>query len=211
MKNEATGQTVQLNIAIIPDTSIQEKAIVMSEQLMRTFATQFVLNTQNLIPHITISQARYPQKNIGKVIDIVRNEIAEMKPFPIHLDQCDLVLGEFVFWNARRLTNLVDFHQQIVQKTNSLREGLVIEHVAVMQNLSPEDRKEREQYGALLIGSRYTPHITVTRLKQPTAIADIRKVLGENTQAEFAVSKIIVGYLGNHGTVTGVIEELPIR
>ena len=201
---------VQLNIAIIPDLRIQEEALRLSELLSRNFDTHFVLNNQNLIPHVTISQARYPERNLGRVIDIVKAGTTKFKPFKVNLNTFDVRYGQFVFWNAERTPNLVAFHQQVVNVTNPLREGLVIEHVAAMEGLTPEDVSDRENYGALLIGPRYQPHITLTRLKQTTLVEEITRFIGKGKQDQFDVKKIIVGYLGNHGTVNGIIEEIPL-
>lgn len=208
--DKETESAVQLNIAIIPDAGIQEKALRLSGLISRNFDTHFVLNTEDLIPHITISQARYPERNLGKVIDIVRNATIKVKPFRIDLHIFDVRLGQFVFWNAERTSNLVAFHKQVVDATNPLREGLVIEHVAAMEGLSPEDASDREKYGALLIGPHYQPHITLTRLKKTTEVEKITRVIGKGKQDQFDVAKIIIGYLGNHRTVNGIIEEIPL-
>lgn len=205
-----TESAVQLNIAIIPDPRIREEALRLSELLGRNFDIHFVLNNKNLIPHVTISQARYPERNLGKVIDVVKEQI-KVKPFKVNLNTFDVRYGQFVFWNAKRTPNLVAFHQQVVDATNPLREGLVIEHVAAMEGLSPEDVSDRENYGALLIGPHYQPHITLTRLKQTTPVENITKVIGKGKQDQFDVEKIIVGYLGNHGTVNGIIEEILLK
>lgn len=205
-----TESAVQLNIAIIPDPRIREEALRLSELLCRNFDAHFVLNTENLIPHITISQARYPERNLEKVIDIVKENTANLKPFKVNLDTFDVRYGQFVFWNAKRTSSLVGFHQQVVDSTNPLREGLVIEHVAAMEGLSSEDISDRERYGALLIGSRYQPHVTLTRLRQTTPVEEIVRYIGKGKQDQFSVEKIIVGYLGNHGVVNGIIEEIPL-
>lgn len=208
--DKETESAVQLNIAIIPDSRIQEEAIRLSELVRRNFDTHFVLNTHNLIPHVTISQARYPERNLGRVIDIVRTGISKLKPFEVSLNTFDVRYGQFVFWNAERASNLVAFHQQIVDATNPLREGLVIEHVAAMEGLSPEDVNDRENYGALLIGPHYQPHITLTCLKQNTAVEEIVRVIRKGKRDQFDVAKIVIGYLGNHGTVNGIIEEISL-
>lgn len=210
MDKETDPAAVQLNIAIIPSARIQDEAIRLSELLSRNFDTHFALNTQDLFPHITISQARYPERNLGRVIDVVRNTATEFKPFMIRLNPFDVRLGQFVFWNAERTQELVAFHQKVVDGTNPLREGLVIEHVAAMEDLSPEDSSDREKYGALLIGPHYQPHITLTRLKQNTPVSEVARVIGKGKQDQFNVAKIVVGYLGNHGTVNGIIEEVPL-
>lgn len=210
MSMDQKVEAVQLNIAIIPEQRIQQEAIKLSETLSKSFDTHFILNTENLFPHVTISQARYPKKNLDKVIDMVKNTVKNITQCNVSLSQFDLVFGEFVFWNAFRSPELVGFHQQIVDSTNSLREGLVIEHVAAMTNLPPEDAGDREKYGALLIGPRYRPHITLTRLRESGQIEKVAKVVGKGKEDHFTMTKIIIGYLGNHGTVNGVIEEIPL-
>lgn len=201
---------IQINIAILPDEIVRDEAIRLSEVLKNFLDVHFVLNPKNLMPHITISQARYPEKNLGNVIDVVRRQATSISPFDVQLLKFDLFFNQFIFWNAERTRDLVDFHQQIVDATNSLREGRVIEHVATMTDLSPEDESDRTKYGALLIGPRYKPHVTLTRLKQPASLGDVVRILGSEKPATFNIQKVIVGYLGNHGTVNGVIEEIPL-
>jgi 2'-5' RNA ligase len=208
--DKSNKQTIQINIAIIPEEQILEEAITLSELLHKNFDIEFALNKQNFLPHITISQARYPKRNLTKVIDTVTNHLSSIQPFNIILNLFEIYFNHYIFWNAERIPSLISLHQQIVNTTNPLREGLVLEHIAAMDNLSEEDASDRKKYGALLIGSRYQPHITLAYLKQVTLIDEITKVIRKSKKEHFRASKIVVSYLGNYGTVKEIIKEIAL-
>ncbi|MBI2043128.1 hypothetical protein HYT25_01950 [Candidatus Pacearchaeota archaeon] len=61
-----------LNIAVIPPLEIRNKAIEFSEGVSLKFLSEFVLNNEDKIPHISLYQAGFPLRNIGKIEDAVR-------------------------------------------------------------------------------------------------------------------------------------------
>lgn len=201
MKNDV----ITLNIAIIPDEEIKSKIIEVSNLVSSKIPTQFVLGKKR-IPHITIYQAAFPAKNLDKVKKVVSDLAEKNAPFEITMKGISISHGTFLFWNCVKSDRLISLHEQAVNKANFLREGQIIKNLPIQ---SAEDKFDVENYGSLLIGPRFSPHITVTRISNPIDKAkaiQFAKVLGEET---FKVKTIILGILGQHGTVREIISAFP--
>jgi 2'-5' RNA ligase len=205
-----TINSTQLNIAIIPPDDISNEAIRMSKMIADSLESEFVLNVRSLIPHITIYQAEYPNKNINELKTIVK-EISSKKSFKITLDEIIIFYNTFLFWKCKKDDNIESIQREVVQLANPLREGLILGQLASIRGLSEENRHDVENFGSLLIGSRYIPHITVTRLKREVDSKKVVAVLGESRKRSFMIKSIILGSLGPHGTVTNIVERFNFK
>ncbi len=201
---------VSLNIAILPDATVRNQAIILSEHITKKIATHFTLNTNTLLPHVTIYQARFPKQNLKKVVQKAKEIARLVQPFTIELNLLSVEYETFFFWHCKKIDQLLKLHKDIVDATNKLREGLVLSHLAGVTGLSEEDRKDIQMYGALLIGPRYRPHITLTRLLNSTDSEKALHIIGKKKKMQFLVKNVIVGYLGDHGTVNGIVETIPL-
>lgn len=199
--------SVSLNIAILPDKKVQENAIVLSSKIAQQFQTEFVLNTTNLLPHITVYQAHFPSKNIEKIKNLLVKETNLLKPIKINLDIFSISYETFLFWNCVRTRELIEYQKFTIEKLNDLREGLILPHIKNVQGISLEDQQDIDQYGSLLIGPRYKPHITITRLQNTVDGREALQVLkSESANDSFTTNSLVLAYLGNHGTVNGMID-----
>jgi len=77
--------------------------------------------------------------------------------------------------------------------------------------LSEGDKYDIKTFGSLLIGRRYDPHITITRLKRKEDAPKAIRILGDSKRLSFSPKALILGYLGNHGAVTGIIESFHLK
>lgn len=201
-------ESVALNIVYLPDGITRKKAIEFSEKVGSKLPTEFVLG-QDTIPHITIYQALFPTKNISNVKDVIRKIAAKTGFFEIEMNEFVVnVVKGFVWWNCQKTEQLTKIHLETIEKLNPLREGLVSE---VLKNYpaTEADKKDIENYGSLLIGNRYTPHLTITALKNSYDGEKALEILGE-ASSNFRVDRIALGYLEKHGTVAEIIEEFPL-
>ncbi len=193
----------------MPDGITRQKAIELAYKISSKLPVEFVLG-QGTIPHITIYQATFPNKNIEKLKDIVREIASQTTPFEIEMGPflANVGVPGFVWWNCIKTDIMNKVHLEIIDRANPLREGLVPDN---LKNYSgPEiGKKEIEGYGSLLVKERYSPHITITRIKNPDDSDKVMNILGEE-KSEFKADKIVLGYLGDHGTVTGIIEDFPL-
>lgn len=203
--------SVSLNIAILPPDEIADQVIEMSQKINSVVGSRFILKQGKLFPHITVYQAHYPIKNIEKIKLICQKIISETRPFNITLEQIIITLETFLFWDCQKNENLQTLHQEAVDSANPLREGLILPHLVDITGLTEEDRYDKETFGALLIGSRYRPHITITRLNNKEDSVKALKLLAYQEQMTFKSKELVLGHLGDHGTLTGIIERYPFK
>ena len=88
-----------------------------------------------------------------------------------------------------------------------MREGLIPSQLAYITNLSPGDEYDINNFGALLIGPRYQPHVTITRLKKEEDAEKVIENFGKFKKSSFSAKGLILGYLGKDGTVIGILNR----
>lgn len=196
-----------LNIVILPDTKVAHIAIGKSKKLGKEFEIEFVLDTTKYRPHITLYQAHFPLHNMDLLKDRLSEIAANTKPFAVNLNSFEILYRTFVFWNCVKTKVMQKLHEKIVSELNPLRKGLIKpDLIGEMENFAGEDRDEIKTYGSLLIGPRYHPHITITRLVNPEDGKQAIESLGKRKQAAFELNNFSLTYLGPHGTVPEIIE-----
>lgn len=200
-----------LNIAILPDRKTQQQAILLSQKISDSYPTFFTLNETTLLPHITVYQAHFPQENIGKVNQAVEKVLRDYNSFVLNLQGVSVSHETFIFWDCAKIQILESLQKDVIESVNMLRNGLVLPHLKNVTGLSREDNEDIKQYGALLIGPRYRPHITLTRIKNSSDAKAALGVLTAQQSSRVQVSGIVTAYLGDHGTVNGVIKHIPLK
>lgn len=204
-------QTKTLNIAILPSDEVTRQAITMSKKIAEEVSSRFILNSNTLIPHITVYQAQYPSKNVDNLKSIARNLSLEQELFEITLDAITVSHETFLFWNCEKSLILKNLQKKAVELANPLREGLIPISLADVGGLSKGDRYDVKHFGALLIGPRYKPHITITRLNKEGDAEKAIKILSGYKKLSFKPKELILGYLGDHGTVTRIVGNFRFR
>lgn len=207
---EAEVLSTTLNIAILPSDDIAIEAIAMSKKIANEVGSEFILDQDRFIPHITIYQAQYPNKNIEMLKKLVQ-DLSSGKSFEINLDAVTISYETFLFWKCEKTDILRELQAKAIETANPLREGLIPAQLANVTGLSEGDKYDAKNFGALLIGPRYDPHITITRLKRKEDAEKAIGVLGSSKKLSFKPKALILGHLGQHGTVTGVIESFRFK
>lgn len=197
---------ISLNIAILVNEDVAEQSIEMSSAVSNRFSTEFTLNNQNFLPHITLYQAHFPTSSLGHIKQKMHELAQNISSFEINLSSITINYETFLWWNCFKNSQFVGIQKQVVKALNPLREGHILPHLSNIRCISKEDQNDIQQFGSLLIGPRYLPHITLTRLRNSSDGANALKMLQKRVSAKFYVNKIILGYLGNHGIVTKAIE-----
>lgn len=204
-------QTIALNIAILPSDEVIAQVIGMSKKIADEVGSRFILNLHTLIPHITIYQAQYPGKSVDKLKSIAKILSLEQELFEIKLDVITVSHGTFLFWNCQKSVILQNLQEKAVELANPLREGLIPTSLVDVTGLSEGDKYDVKHFGALLIGPRYEPHMTITRLNKEEDAEKAIKILSGSKKLSFKPKELILGYLGGHGTVTGIVENFRFR
>ena len=114
-----------------------------------------------------------------KVKREIRAVGATQQPFTVDMHGYAVAYDTFVFWDCVKSEKLENLQSAIIARVNNLREGLVLPVLKTMTNLSEEDKKDAQMYGSLLIGERFRPHITITRLKNGSEAKQAALILGQ--------------------------------
>ncbi len=199
---------VSLNIVILPNQEVAAKAVKFSNAVAAQVDTEFILDEDHS-PHITAFQGHFPERNIDKIKEVLKYLAEKTSPFQVQMDEFQVRYTNFVFWNCVKSIRLQNLHEGVVEAVNPLREGLILPHLETISGLSEVDQQDRENFGALLIGPRYEPHITITRTKNEQGARKAEKILGIRRQEVFTAHQLELWYLGLHGTVTERIAEYP--
>jgi hypothetical protein len=200
-----------LNIALLPDEETIVKAIELSALIGSRVNTEFELNSADLLPHITIYSAHFPEANIDGLRNSLSNIAPTFPPQQVRLGGFSIELGVFVFWKCERTDSLHGFHNAVLTDTNPRRNGLIMPVLDTVSGLSSEDESDKQTYGALQMADRWNPHLTVTRLSNSDDATVVISLLREIEPVEFQVDRLSLAYLGNHGSVTEIIEEFPFE
>jgi hypothetical protein len=204
-------KTVTLNIAILPSDDVVAQAVAFSERITSEVGSRLTLNLTSLIPHITVYQARYPSEKMGNLIEITKGLSLGQDLFEIKLETVIISHETFLFWKCEKSLILQNLQNKAVKFANPLREGLIPDSLADVMGLSEGDRYDVEYFGSLLIGPRYEPHITITRLNKKSDAEKAMKILSNTKKLSFKPKGLILGYLGEHGTVTRIIKSFHFR
>lgn len=200
------AKEVELNIVLLPEDKIRDVAIDISRKVHDTVETDFILDGKTKFPHITVYQARFPEKNMASISATLKTIAGKITPFEVSLGKFSS-FGEFIFWDADVTNELMYLHRSVLYLVNPLREGLILKglqdgkwDMGLTYNI--------QNYGSLLVGSSYQPHITIAH---PTHKEDVKKTVVDLRPrvAKFTANKMCIGLLGDYGTVTKILEEYP--
>jgi 2'-5' RNA ligase len=72
---------MRLNTVIKLPIELANDAAILSKSLSQKYTTLFTLDNINFFPHVTLYSPEYPDDNVNKVLEIVRNIALSLKPF----------------------------------------------------------------------------------------------------------------------------------
>lgn len=204
--------SLDLNVVIFPDESIQQYSISLSGKIRENFKTNFVLNKSNILPHITLYQAGFPSKNFDEIKNNLESICQDIKPF-------DLAIGSvsefmcFIFLNVSKTTDLANIQGKIVKNLNFLREGVIIEDFKGMledKNLSVDIRQNIKAFGSPLIGKSFIPHITLTKIANPQDAKSLPSLF-KTEKKSFKAKSIALTNVSAYGTVSEIYKEFEFK
>jgi hypothetical protein len=209
-----TDKNLLVNVVVVPDERTIETARRLGEILGGKYDCYYSLDDKSYIPHISVYQAQYPRKNIELVRKYTVEAAAETTSFTVEVKSYQTYYT-FIFWNLLQNPSLTNLHYRLLEKLNPLREGLLMPHLTTTGYMTGEKFTEEEaeavqKYGTIVVGKLFKPHITLARLKKVIPDEELKKVLPQ-TSSTFKVSSIYIGKMGDHGTVTDILETFDFK
>ena len=150
------------NVVIWPDEKTSHAVIAWSELIASRFPTAYTLNSRDMLPHLSICAARYPDRNQDAVEKIVDDLTAHCEAFDVALSGFS-VFSEYIFYDAILHEKLKAFHEAIVDALNLLREGQVRDNQRQQTGLTVEQQRAIEKYGYMSVKDHtyLPPYITI--------------------------------------------------
>lgn len=196
----------ELNVVILPDDKVRDMAIEMSRKAREIGQTNFILDGRRLFPHITVYQARFPENNVDRIKAYLKTIAERLSPFEVSLGKTSR-WNNYIFWDTEATNEFMHLNKSVIYQLNPLRENLVLKGLEGKKwNMS--ETYSIQNYGSLLAGKDFTPHITIAAAKTDQDAQRIAQEMRPKI-AKFAASKIALGRLGEFGTVTEILEEFP--
>lgn len=204
---------IRLNTAFKPPKYIAEKAIVLSREISKENGVFFVLDAIHFHPHITIYSPEYPKSNIDKILKIIEKITSNTAKLKFQFLKISGEQG-FISVKFNYSPEIKSFHEEIVTKLNPLREGRIKgrrkEGSDYQMNFNPEQKENIKKYGYPDAMNLYSPHLTITRLKEESSVEQISKNLNWDI-SQFTVDEIGVYKMGEHGTCQELVKEFNLR
>ncbi|HLC39345.1 MAG TPA: hypothetical protein VJJ76_00495 [archaeon] len=204
-------QTIGLNAILLPDETVKQASIEMSQKLSLKYDVLFTLDGIRYHPHITIYQALYPERNYRIIVDGLREVASSKKQVGVNMREIVYYpfsrysARGFVHWNCESNQDLLELQKRVLDVANPLREGLIPEGLLKMEKRKLVDS---EVQSINTTGSLPYPfHITITRLRDS-------RISGwsiPRKKMSFTTNKLYLGRLGDHGTVVEILKEFPFR
>lgn len=201
-----------LNIVLLPDKTVFNKALSFSNKITQKLDCEFELNGNQFRPHITLYQGYYPDRNVQALFDALENISKQNQQIEVQMGNFDLSHGTFVFWSCVKTSALQKLHDKIIEKINPLREGNIAPNTLEMLPGLPDNEKAMvKATGSILNKELFYPHITLTRLKNASDGPSALRLIGQEDKVSFVPSMLAVAHLGPQGTISKIVTEIPIK
>jgi 2'-5' RNA ligase len=149
----------RLGIVLVPDKQLEAELIGFSRQ--NEGESEYVLGTEDYLPHVTLYQAHFPESQLPTIESRV-SILAHHRPFPLKTSST-YMRPNGNLWLEVALTNeLFRLHELAVNSLFKLREEQQAQSL-----LSQKELEMFEKYGSGLVFDTFSPHFTLGKLKKP--------------------------------------------
>lgn len=203
-----TDALVSRNTVLLFDNILTRRFIRFSEKINRRVPSKVVLNTKDMIPHLTIYSTRYPKRNLGKIERRVAELAEDTKPFGVRFSGKSIIAGT-IFIDAEISKDIYDLHEKFVDGLNSLREGSYDEKELLLPGLTKGMKASLLKYGMLLAKEEYLSHVTLARPFKSQRCQEALNLLPDKIDLKARITNISIVATGPNGTCKRVITTPP--
>ncbi len=181
---DSESSSVPLNIVILPDNNVENRAITHSYGVKRRFHSEFELSGRGLHKaHLSLVHGEYPSREIPTLVTLLEGIAIKTPPFQVEVEEFWVSPQNFLHWKALPNDELMALQKKVVDVASSV--------------------------GKVLDPGEYRPHITITKLKDPGDTKNVLKFLDGSEHQSFSAEGMSVMDLGNFGTVSTLRADVP--
>lgn len=189
---------IEIRAVLLPDKNLLEKSLNMAKSLSKNDGLIFAVDNNKFIPHITIYDAEFPESNYENVLQVGEG-FKGLLPLNLVFDKFFCGWG-YVGIGFQKTEAVFNFHKQVINRLNSLRNGHLREKYA--NNKSELVMK----YGYHNVMENFEPHLTFARFTDVKKAESITKELNKTKLQNFTTDSFALTETGENGTVTKIIK-----
>lgn len=201
---------LERNIVALFDKEFTKECIQVSRAINDHIPSAVILNTTDMLPHMTLYTTNFPTKNEKLVKEKLQEITAAMHTFSVTFTKPVIdMLG--VWLNADPTPVVQQAHETYVDALNNLREGLY----DAKELLAIGDNKERQEslimYGMWAAKKLYIPHVTLSRPINSSRLEEALHTLPATTHDTTLVKEIAYVERGPYGTCKRILERFSLQ
>ncbi|EKE18476.1 MAG: hypothetical protein ACD_9C00323G0003 [uncultured bacterium] len=201
---------IRLNIAFRMPEEVAKAAMKLSRKIAEGEDVYFILDGIEYFPHATNYAVEYPEKNLDKVIEAVEGLVAEFYALEFSFTENVAEQG-WVGVHFDYSQSLRKVHCAFIEKLSPLRENRIRENFEDIGTFSSEEEQENiAMHGHPWILNLYTPHLTITKLKNDEIAEKVARELMWPIE-NFKVDTVGIFIGGEHGTCRKLIKEFKMK
>lgn len=209
---------IHRNVVILPPEEIMQQAVALSEDISKQHATNFTLNLDDRLPHLTLHQFAIPEKHEERLEELVHEIAGKHTPTSVTLEDFGVFGGSGLFWNAKKTEALWQLHRDLVSQIVPLQEEYIIDqHASFLTGEADVDATKRRSlhlYGNPLANPEsmdppFWPHVTITSCESREVASKLAEELPQES-VTFEVPEIHIAGVGPSGTCPNVFFSIPL-
>lgn len=197
--------SIPCDIVLRPSSAIKDLAIKTSGELS-DYGTLFTLKEGEYFPHVSLYMV---QLNLD-TIDNIQNALEKIarSTGPISLTAKDFHQENgYIDIEYERNQIIDDLQNTVLDAINPLRDGLRKKDEERIKTSTGVELENLQKYGYRSVGSKFAPHVTLTRFTDPGTKPTIQTA-AQKFDGEFA--SIAVFEMGDNGTCVRQLFEIPL-
>lgn len=200
---------VPRNIVVLFDKKFSEELIMLSQKLHSVIPSAIILNTKDMLPHMTVYTTNFPEENEEKVKEHLGRIAQRVTPFDVAFTTPVIdMLGVWI--NAEPTDTLQNFHNTIVEALNPYRNGLYDEKELVAIGNNKARQESLVKYGMWAAKDLYIPHITLSRPIDASLLEESLALLPKHTDYTTTITEVAYVERGPYGTCKSILEKFPL-
>lgn len=184
------------DVVLLPDATLNEKSIAMSESLC-TLDTHFTLGNTTYFPHMSIYMLQLNDADVIRVETVLESVSRTIKqvaatPKSFHYSH------EYLDVEYEKTEDLSRIQNKIIELLNPIRNGLRENDTVRLATAVGVEKINIETYGYRSVGEMFFPHVTFTRFTSPQE--NILSTLPPLNMFEGSFTALGLFEMGDNGT-----------
>jgi 2'-5' RNA ligase len=193
---------IAVDVVLLPDKEISDKAIEISEELGKTSGYEYVLGKDNHLPHISLYMGVVDTDDVPEIQSILQNIAKNFSSLDLVVDGIraskSFSTSELSITNTSELESL---HQLVMERLGGYFGGNADKNMFYQPSEIDDQAPETlSSWAGQASGKNYHPHITI-------GIGDI----GDDLSINFSASRIALAQSGHHCSCGKVLSSYDLK